>query len=100
MNAKEFCEAAIKEYEENEGHPVNTGDIFKWGSIGVAMHHLGMVKEPELVEYIESRAGMGACQLSHLLPKETWRVIVDRFGEMPSMRQIIEVLQEPELATA
>lgn len=97
MNAKEFCEAAIKSYEEEEGHPVGPVDVTKWGSIGVAMEYLGMISDPELLEYISERAGVGASPLGELLPTDQWNEIVDRFGDMPTMRQIIGALEEQEI---
>lgn len=58
MTKNQFCKMLIRNFEKTEGHKATESDIVCSSSLGVAMDHLGMIKNRDDSDYVSSRGGI------------------------------------------
>jgi len=61
ISKKQYCELVIEDFcrsEEIDREDLKEGDIYKNSCLGVAMEHLGLIKNPSNLEYVASRGGV------------------------------------------
>lgn len=81
ITKKQFCEHIIAEWCDSHGmqNPPEETYITQSSSLGVAMEHLGLIKDQAMLKYIQDRAGI------YLLTKN---------GGHLSTRELLEMLPE------
>lgn len=61
ISKKQYCELVIEDFCRSEGinrDELKEGDVFKSSCLGVAMEYLGLIKDREILEYVDSRGGI------------------------------------------